>query len=136
MNAQIERNAGSQRNSILAGDLDGSETCLEVIGDCEVLMKAVCKFNSRLLGDGGARAVLARAITLATPGAPVVQKIVPTSEGGDFTELRKCAETEEYDVADIHNALVHLKEEVFFTLSDLTGNLLTGPLLQVLQKGD
>lgn len=136
MNVHAEEHWYGEVLRVLRERLDDPENCQEAIQYCEGLLKSICTYNASLLGAGGARAVLARAISLATRDAPLVEKIAPTRIGGDFTELHQYVQSVECDTVQLLNSFVHLGHRIFLTLSDLTGDTLITPLLEHLDKGN
>ncbi len=116
--------------------LGNKETCGEVIDGYEVLIRSIREFTARLLGDAGARSVLARSLQLAAREAPLLQKLRLAGDRFDFGELRAEAEKLGCSSGDVLHALLAMSFMVFRTLEELAGDALTEPLLRQLEEPD
>ncbi len=134
MNMKSQQPGLQHVRKVLQANLSNPDTCLAAIDAAESLIKHIWEFNSRLLGDGGARAVLARAVSLAVADAPLLQKVTVNKKGLDSSQLREHVENAGCDAGEVLNSFIHLGEMIFFTLADLTGDLMTAPLLQQLER--
>lgn len=124
---------GERMNQMLKARLESKETCSEVIDAGEEVLSSAWVFMAQLLGEAGATAVLVRSIQLAMRTSPMVRKVRPLGRGVDFGELRQYVDEVGYTRAEVLEAFLRLGEMLFQTLSDLTGEVLTEPLLRHLQ---
>lgn len=92
------------------------------------------QFIASLVGDGGARAIIARAAHLSAAHAPLVQCLRVTDGGLDFSDLRQRFDEPDYSLPHVANAFVHLSVAIFQVLSELTGDVITRPLLAQIER--
>ena len=122
----------------LLNDKHGTkETCAEVIDGYEQILRSIWSFIARALGNGGARALLARSVQLAAQQVPLLQPVQVREREVDLSGFRTHtvpAPDADCDTSDVMAALTHLIVVVFQTLSDMTGEVLVGPLLRSLEE--
>lgn len=119
---------------VLRRRLNAGETCPDVIDCCEALLRSIFAFVARLLGTGGARAVVARSIQVATRQASLLSSVRVREDGPDLAELRERLARADHDPSEVEGALIRLGLQIFQTLSDLTGDAVTVPLLRHLEE--
>ncbi len=121
----------------LRATLGNPKTCSELIDSYEDVLRSTWLFTARLLGDAGARAVMGRAISLASRDVPLLLKVRADVNGIDFSEFRDQVLNLGCDTPEVMEAMMSLVTVIFKTLSDLAGDALTGPILQQLKgKGE
>ncbi len=116
--------------------LENKETCADVIETYESLTCLTWDFVSRFVGPRGTKALMERSTTLAGLHAHLVLKLQIGDEGVDFDGLRAFVEQAGCDRAELVNALLRLSVRIFWTLDELAGDALHGPLLRHLKKDD
>lgn len=120
---------------LLKSRLRNCETSSDVIDGYEKLLRSMWEFTARVLGQGGARAVLVRSINLAAQEAPLVQKLQAGGGGPDLSELREQVAKTGCSPDEVMDALIQQGAMVFQALSELAGETLTEPLLRRLREG-
>ena len=119
---------------MLSERLGNAESCTDVVGHAEVLMGSLWRFMATFIGEGGSRAVVARALKLARPRAPILGKLEVDERGVDFGALRGYAADPECQTAEALNALLLLNATIFDLLAQLAGDTLIEPILRHLEK--
>ncbi|MBI2953851.1 MAG: hypothetical protein HYY30_06025 [Chloroflexi bacterium] len=119
--------------ALLKQRLGSAENCAQVIDGYEAVLASIWSFTARLLGEGGARAVMVRAGQLAARDVPMVQQVRVKENGVDFAEFRALAAAKNCSTHEVMDALTTLAAMIFRTLSELAGDILTEPLLQYLE---
>ncbi len=114
---------------ILEKRLGDKESCLEMLEVYDELMRTLWTFVSRLLGDGGTEAVLNRSIRLASTEAPLLRGIHVSGRQVDFGQFRELFAAD-CGTSELNHAFLQLGEAVLQTLSGLTGDVVTAPLLK------
>ena len=130
MSAMHRSDSHSRLIASLTNHFSGSETCTEVIDRFDLLMHWTWKFLSRVLGNGGTKAVLARSVHLATLEFPLLLTIRVSDSEIDLVGIRNHFNEVDCTVIEVVDAFVSVSEKMFQILTDFTGDLLTEPLLQ------
>lgn len=117
----------------LTDRLGGKGSCLDLIRAFEGITSSIWTFIARLLGAAGTQAVMARSVKLAASGAPLLERVQVREGAVDFSEFRDHA-VEGCNPAEVLDALLRLGIVIFQTLSELSGDAVTRPLLSHLQE--
>jgi hypothetical protein len=121
--------------SALRGRLGHLQTCPELLDAGEALLQLVWGSSAQLLGEAGARAVLGRSIRTAAARVPLVASIQATDRGVDFTKVRAYLQDAGCDNDEVLSAVTEVGVAVFGTLEQLTGGVISEPLLQRIEAG-
>lgn len=119
---------------LLKSRLSDKRTCSALIDEYEEVLRSIWIYIARLIGDAGARAVLARAVKVAGREAPLVQTLRVDEDRTDFSGLRDHVDRVGCTPPEVMNALASLGASIFRTLFELTGDVLTEPLLRHLEE--
>jgi len=122
--------------ALLKSRLGTQASCTEVIDAYEGLMRSIWSFTARLLGDGGARAVLSRSISVAAREAPLVIRVRTRERDVDLSEFRHYVAEAGCGTTEVTQALIILGVMIFATLADLAGESITTPLIRHLEALD
>lgn len=134
MNGNAWQAERARVRKVLKSRIGDPATCFEAIDAYEQLLKSVWEFNAKLLGHGGARAVLARAISVSSRQEGLLRKIAAGESGPDFADLRLHVDVAGCEIAEIIAAFLALGDGLVVTLADLTGDLLLNPLARHLEQ--
>ncbi len=121
--------------SALRGRLGVYQTCPELLDAGEALLQLVWSTSAQLLGEVGARAVLLRSVRSAAAHTPLALTIRVTDRGVDFGEIRALLLSTQCDSDEVLTAVTEVGVAVFGTLEQLTGGVISGPLLQRIETG-
>lgn len=119
---------------LLQERLGNSSVCIEVIDGFDEVFRSIWTFTARLLGEAGTRAVLNRALQLAVRDTPMLQSVRVNEREVDLGNLRARAADPDCEMAEMFAAILGLAVKTFDTLADLTGDVMTGPLLNHLGR--
>ncbi len=121
--------------SALRSRLAAYQTCPELLDASEALLRLVLWSSAQLLGEEGARAVLLRSIRSAASRAPIATTIRVTEHGVDLGEMRALFPGPECDSDGVLGVVTEVGVAVFGTLEQLTGGVISEPLLQRIEAG-
>ncbi len=121
--------------SALRGRLGSYQACADLLDGGEALLQLVWMSSAQLLGEAGARAVLLRSIRSAAARVPLAMMVRVTDHGVDFAEIRAYLQTAGCDTDEVLSAVTEIGVAVFGTLEQLTGGVISEPLLQRIETG-
>ena len=114
--------------------VNGAATCDAVIDAYEQMARLVWDYVARLIGDGGTRAVMSRSVQVTGRACPRILAARVDWRSIDFSNFRTGTQRQDCTPDEITDALSLFSVNIFRTLGELTGDILTAPLFAYLTK--